>query len=713
MALSKFGPLRVVNTFTTGSQYQATAAGLVTGEIFVTWYDANLHTIRAQKYDALGNPIDFEFTPGLYDPGSVRSGLPRIAARPDGGYLLAWVSEDPGPVQDANLHTERGAGYSSDENTGAMTGVRNFPVAKFFRDNLQIFAFEDDTINSGDIIFGVNSTPNTPVNTATAGLQTWPDLAVLAGHQRYVFSWWDDLQKVVKFRLFGDVVTPITPEIVAGSVGTAPGTQSFGYRGQAVAALAGGNFVVVWHSLDASAVDGDNYGVQASVFDFNGAPVKTGFQVNTTTAGVQNIPSVVGLLDGGFAVAWKDVSTGSSRAVLRTFDASGNPTSAEFLVGAGHDEWAPQLALLADGRIVVTWEADMAVPEDGSGWHTEMQIVDPRGAAVILSANDLGVDLVGTPFNDTFIDGHGNDRFTGNGGVDTVSFARATAGVTVDLSLAAAQTVGGGLGSDTLDGVHRLIGSSFNDVLTGSVGADTLDGGPGIDIMRGGAGGDTYFVGSAGEVVSEAGGAGIDTVVSSVSFSLPAGVDKLTLTGSAALTGIGNTLANTIVGNAGANLLRGTGGNDTVTGGQGSDRIYGETGNDTLAGGPGNDTLAGGSGIDRLTGGPGNDIFRFDTAPGATNRDVITDFANAAGNNDTVQLNDAVFTKLGAGGTRALNPAFFHAGAAAADANDHIIYNKATGALFYDTNGNAAGGVIQIATLTNHATLTAADFVVL
>jgi len=61
----------------------------------------------------------------------------------------------------------------------------------------------------------------------------------------------------------------------------------------------------------------------------------------------------------------------------------------------------------------------------------------------------------------------------------------------------------------------------------------------------------------------------------------------------------------------------------------------------------------------------------------------------------------------------ALNPAFFRVGAAAADANDYIVYNKATGALFYDDNGNGAGHAVQFATLTGKPVLAANDFQVI
>src|SRR6478736_8246192 len=115
---------------------------------------------------------------------------------------------------------------------------------------------------------------------------------------------------------------------------------------------------------------------------------------------------------------------------------------------------------------------------------------------------------------------------------------------------------------------------------------------------------------------------------------------------------------------------------------------------------PANDRVAGGLGNDRLTGGAGLDKFVFDTKPGAANRDVVTDFNHVQ---DTFQLDNAVFTKLGHTGP--LKAGFFHLGAAAADADDHIIYNKATGALIYDANGSAAGGAVQFATLVNKPAL--------
>jgi Ca2+-binding RTX toxin-like protein len=175
-------------------------------------------------------------------------------------------------------------------------------------------------------------------------------------------------------------------------------------------------------------------------------------------------------------------------------------------------------------------------------------------------------------------------------------------------------------------------------------------------------------------------------------------------------TVVGSALADSASGGIGDDALAGNGGNDTLLGQDGNDTLNGGLGNDYLDGGIGNDTLFGGAGNDRLIGSAGNDFFVFNTALNAsTNRDVIIDFNHVA---DTFKLENAVFTKLGAG-VHALNPAFFHAGAKAADANDYIVYNKATGVLSYDNDGSGAHAAIAFAVLNNKPTLAANDFQVI
>ena len=208
--------------------------------------------------------------------------------------------------------------------------------------------------------------------------------------------------------------------------------------------------------------------------------------------------------------------------------------------------------------------------------------------------------------------GLGNDTLNGAGGTDTASYADASGGVSVSLT---SGTATGAAGNDTLSNIENLLGSAFNDTLTGNSGVnvltggdgdDVLDGSTGADTMIGGAGNDTYFVddstGPTLDVVTEGVNAGIDLVNSSVTYTLAANVENLTLIGAAAINGTGNGLDNVITGNTGNNVLTGGAGNDTLIGGLGNDTLNGGTGNDTFnyTIGDGADTVNGGADFDTL-----------------------------------------------------------------------------------------------------------------
>jgi len=171
-------------------------------------------------------------------------------------------------------------------------------------------------------------------------------------------------------------------------------------------------------------------------------------------------------------------------------------------------------------------------------------------------------------------------------------------------------------------GVNTLIGGAGNDQLYGGDGNDHLDGGTGADIMNGGLGNDRYSVDDAGDVIIDAGG--IDTVESSISYVLQAGLEHLGLTGSAAINGTGNDVGNNLTGNSGDNILLGLGGDDTLSGGDGNDRLEGGDGRDTLFGGNGRDLLLGGNGDDTLFGNDGDDILE-----GGAGTDVLIGGAGA------------------------------------------------------------------------------------
>ena len=349
-------------------------------------------------------------------------------------------------------------------------------------------------------------------------------------------------------------------------------------------------------------------------------------------------------------------------------------------------------ATLANNSPLPSWLSFNAVTRTFSGTplisdvgaiSLKVTAIDGNSASVsdefnLTVVNNNGVLLVSTPANDVLTGTSSNN--------DTVTYASATAPVSISLLITTQQnTIGAGL--DTLTSIENLIGSNFNDnltgdvknnVLTGRAGNDILRGWTGVDTMVGGLGNDTYFVENAGDIVSEKLSEGTDKVNSTVTYTLSANVENLTLTGTSVIHGTGNGQNNVITGNNAANQLNG---------------------------GAGNDTLDGGLGANRLTGGTGNDIFRF-TSTGPV--DVIADY-NVA--NDTIQFENSVFTALTTAGT--LTTAQFRVGTQALDANDFVIYNNVTGALLYDANGNGAGAAVQIATLSAGLAMTNADIVVI
>jgi Ca2+-binding RTX toxin-like protein len=356
--------------------------------------------------------------------------------------------------------------------------------------------------------------------------------------------------------------------------------------------------------------------------------------------------------------------------------------------------------------------------------------------------------LFGEDGNDILIGGDGNDTLNGSNGLDVLS---------------------GG------DGADNLAGGPGNDILTGDAGNDTLNGAAGADTMTGGTGDDIYYVDNPGdvEIESTASTGGNDRVITTVTYTLNPGVERIQIDGSASTAAInltGNGLANTLIGNSASNVLRGLGGADYMAGNGGDDTygvdnvgdvvvehsaggydqvnslidytltayveqltllgaasingtgnglanliignsannvLSGAGGADTLMGGAGDDALTGGLGNDSLTGGTGNDIFSFLDTPSSSNVDIVNDYSVA---DDVFHLDHSAFAGLTAGGLAA---GAFDTGTTASDADDRIIYDTVSGALYFDPDGTGAAAQVQFASISPGLAMSAGEFFVI
>ena len=271
----------------------------------------------------------------------------------------------------------------------------------------------------------------------------------------------------------------------------------------------------------------------------------------------------------------------------------------------------------------------------------------------VLTGNGGNNTLTGLAGNDTLDGGSaGTDVLRGGVGNDTYIVARTT-GITItenanegtdQVNASVTYTLGSNLENltltttaaingtgNTLDNV--LTGNGGNNTLTGLAGNDTLDGGSaGTDVLRGGVGNDTYIVArTTGITITENANEGTDQVNASVTYTLGSNLENLTLTGTSAINGTGNTLANVITGNSGNNALSGG------------------TGNDTLEGRAGSDSLVGGDGADiyRYAAGDDSDTINNSSADASIDRLVFTNVVRT-GLGFARSGNDLVVTRNGA-----------------------------------------------------------------
>ncbi|MGJ3704451.1 beta strand repeat-containing protein [Variovorax sp. AFSI2.2] len=314
------------------------------------------------------------------------------------------------------------------------------------------------------------------------------------------------------------------------------------------------------------------------------------------------------------------------------------------------------------------------------------QLFGNAGSDLLIGGENVDT-LDGGAGNDVLRGGNNNDEIDGGAGTeDLIDFSDGLNGIAFTLTQSSGNTVfngPGSLGNDTYRNIEGVIGTAVADTLTGSASNDVLRGGGGNDTLDG--------AGGAGDLLDFSDGtAGLVFTLtqSSSTTSFNASAVGLGTDGYKNFEGvIGTAFADAITGSALNDQLRGGGGNDVINGLAGDDRI------------------AGGTGADILTGGADNDTFVFDSAPNAV--DSVTDFnaSGSAASGDLVELSLGTFTALSTASGSTLSAAEFASsnGGGAGDAvgaGVHVIYDSATGNLYYDADGLSAANRTLVATLT-------------
>jgi Ca2+-binding RTX toxin-like protein len=332
-----------------------------------------------------------------------------------------------------------------------------------------------------------------------------------------------------------------------------------------------------------AAVSGDNdqlYGGSGDdwIFgEFGDDVLSGGVGKDTLDGGIGNDTYLFAKGDGQDVIVDHDTTVGNNDKVLLS-----NINAQDVVVSRDVSNLYIKLKTTSDSLTFSNWfvsssdKVEQVVFANGVSWGAA------ELAAAVSLAPTAGADyLAGTAGANTMAGLAGDDVYVVDNSGDRVS---ETAGAGTDsIFSSVSHTLSNHVENLALTGNAAIngTGNSLNNTLTGNSAANWLNGGGGADSMQGGAGNDTYVVDNAGDVVGEAVGEGTDLVQSSVTYTLSANVENLTLTGSTASNGTGNALDNVLTGNSA---------NNTLTGGEGNDSLNGGTGSDTLIGGQGDDT---------------------------------------------------------------------------------------------------------------------------
>lgn len=360
------GTEQLANSVITGNQQLSSLAALSDGRYILTWSDGSAqgtdtsgYGVKGQIIDANGVKVGAEFLGNTAITGNQDN--PVASGLPSGGFVITWV--------DASL-------------TGGDASVSSIKARVYDAAGVAV---------GGEIL----------VNTATANAQKTPSVATLESGG-FVITWndaslqgGDNSMNSVKAQLFDATGAKVGGEFLVNTF-----TNNV-QDTPVVASLQNGGFVISWHDGSLQGGDSSKDSVKAQIFDASGAKVGGEFLVNTETNGNQQQQAIVGLSNGGFAIAWADASgRGIDRSYygvrLQVFDENGNKVGGETQVNSTTfiGQIAPTISSMSDGNFVVSWsDYSGAASEDGTAG-IKAQIFDvlgnPVGGEFIVNTQSQG-----------------------------------------------------------------------------------------------------------------------------------------------------------------------------------------------------------------------------------------------------------------------------------------------------------------------------------
>ncbi|WP_417525568.1 beta strand repeat-containing protein, partial [Marinovum sp.] len=342
-----------VNTTTTSNQDNPDVASFADGSFIVVWESADTSStgVFAQKYNADGTPNGGEFQVNTLT-SSVQY-QPQVTTLTDGSFVVTFSAFTSVGSGDGSSYGISARVY---DNTGVATGnefvvntetggSQDQPDVTALASGGFVVSWTSDTNGSagdgsGDGIFAqvFNSTgaavgAEFQVNTTTAGNQTISKVIELT-NGNLVFVWADSAADQSATGIFAQIYAPdgtaVNEEFRVNDQRISTQTEPD------ITALDTGGFVVTW--ADSNGTDGSGWGVFGQQYDAGGARIDSQFQVNTTTSGTQDFPSVSGLPGGGFVVAFNNGSATPGEVLLQVY---GNALPTVSPVSASGDEDTP------------------------------------------------------------------------------------------------------------------------------------------------------------------------------------------------------------------------------------------------------------------------------------------------------------------------------------------------------------------------------------